>query len=98
VLAVAVRATTQLLHFDAPEWASWADTKFIDPAEQRLVDRQRAEGSSFCRSKLALLIELDRFRDRAAFGWAWFWPTGEHLRARGLTRRWLFGRRELAVA
>jgi hypothetical protein len=98
VLATAARATTQLLHLDAPERASWADTQSIDPAEQRLLDRQRAEGSSFCRRKLNPLIELDGFRDRAAFGWAWLWPTGEHLRARELTRRWLFRQRELAVA
>jgi len=86
VLAVAVRETLSQLSFKAPEWSSWLAEVRIDPAERRLVDRQRTEGSSFGPGKFELFRELGGFHDKLAYGFAAVWPTSEHLRARGLTR------------
>ncbi|MCC6338486.1 MAG: hypothetical protein IT197_00745, partial [Acidimicrobiia bacterium] len=90
VLATAVAAALDALPFAAPTWEEWRAGARVDPREEGLVGRSRAEGSSLGPAKLDMWRELPGLRRKALYAAAVLWPTRAHLEARDLTRlgRW----------
>ncbi len=82
VLAQAVRITLDTLHLPLPSWRAWLARTPIDPAESRLIERDREPTNLPFR--WSTVREL-RWPDRAAFAWAVAFPSPEVLRARGQT-------------
>lgn len=82
VLAQAVRITLDTLHLPLPAWRAWLARTPIDPAESRLIERDREPTNLPFR--WSTVREL-RWPDRAAFAWAVAFPSPEVLRARGQT-------------
>lgn len=83
VLARAVRVTVDTLDLPLPTWRAWLARTPIDPAELRLVAKDR--GPTDLPFRWSTVREL-RWPDRAAFAWAVAFPAPEVLRARGQTR------------
>jgi hypothetical protein len=82
VLAQAVRITLDTLDLPLPTWRAWLARTRIDPAELRLIDKDREPTNLPFR--WSTVREL-RWPDRAAFAWAVAFPAPEVLRARGQT-------------
>lgn len=86
VLHAAVASVRALPGASLPGWSTWADATTIPEKERSIVAAQRRDGSSYGRSRLRVLIELDTWRDRLAYAGAVLVPSREHLATRGLTR------------
>jgi hypothetical protein len=85
VLAEAVRVTGATFGWLPQRWALWAEGVDVSDRERRIIARQQVEGSSFGPAKVSAIRELG-WADRPAFAFGVAFPSGDHLRSRGLTR------------
>jgi len=82
VLAEAVESTITTLGLDLPEWQRWLSANPVDPAERRLLAKDR--GRSNMPFHWSTVRELS-WPDRAAFLWGVAMPSKELLRSRNQT-------------
>lgn len=85
VLAEAVLATGHRFGWIPDSWSDWVEGWSPPPREERIIARQKVEGSSFGPAKLDAVREL-AWRDRPAYVLALAVPSGAHLRSRGMGR------------
>jgi hypothetical protein len=72
-------------------WAAWADSTEVTPTELAIVAAQRRDGSSYGRSRLRAVAEMDRWRDRYDYARGVLVPSRRHLADRGLNRWSMLG-------
>jgi hypothetical protein len=85
VLAAAVRELQAAFGWVPEPWADWLHGVEVDAREQRVIDRQKVEGSSFGPAKVAAMRELP-WRDRPAYALGVAVPSRDHLRSRDVSR------------
>jgi len=92
VLHEAVASVLALPGVNLPLWKAWFDDVEPSRAERQIVAAQRRDGSSYGRSRLRVVAELENWPDRLAYTAGVLFPSREHLRARDMNRSTLFQR------
>lgn len=86
VMARAVRLLFENLPVELAPWRAWLDGVDLSDSEVALVERQVRRGSGLGAEALDAVLDLP-WRRRGPYLAAIAYPTRQHLRARGLTRR-----------